>query len=270
MNSATASSSKPKRPGWSRWLLQPASRTVFFLNGMAAFLLVTGALTFAFHQLQHDWNWEAVWRYRLKFWNGWWTTIGLSGASLLVSTLLGLLCALALRGKILLLSALARIYVELIRGTPLLVQILVFFYVISNSLGLSDRYLAGVLILSLFAGAYMAEIIRGGMDAIPESQLESARAIGLSHAQTYRFVIFPQAVQRILPAMTGQFVSLIKDSSLLSVIGISEFTLNAREVNNYTFSTFESFLPLAVGYLLLTLPLSIWSRSLEKKWRYEN
>ncbi len=263
----------PSRVNPSGWWSRPregsAAPFAVALNFFLALLLFTGALTFAFLQLQHNWNWEAVWNYRQKFWNGWWTTVALSAVALLTSTLTGALCAAALRSRVLFLSFLARIYVEVIRGTPLLVQILVFFYIISNSLGLSDRYAAGVIILSVFAGAYMAEIIRGGLDAIPQTQLESASAIGLSPAQTYRFVILPQTIQRILPAMTGQFVSLIKDSSLLSVIGISEFTLSAREVNNYTFSTFESFLPLAIGYLILTLPLSIWSRRLEEKWRYE-
>ena len=94
-------------------------------------------------------------------------------------------------------------------------------------------------------------------------------AIGFTPAQTYRFVIFPQALRQILPPLAGQFVSLIKDSSLLSVISISEFTLNAREVNSNTFSTLESYLPLALGYLMLTLPISLWIRSLERRHHFE-
>ena len=87
--------------------------------------------------------------------------------------------------------------------------------------------------------------------------------------QTLRFVIVPQAVRLVLPPVAGQLVSLIKDSSLLSVIAISEFTLNAQEVNSFTYSTLESYLPLAAGYLILTLPLSALSRFLEKRFRYE-
>ena len=95
-----------------------------------------------------------------------------------------------------------------------------------------------------------------------------ARAIGLSPLQTYRFVILPQVVRRILPPLAGQFASLVKDSSLLSIIAVSEFTLNAQEVNAFTFSTLESYLPLAVGYLLLTLPISLISRALERRFHF--
>src|SRR2546429_7573795 len=111
--------------------------------------------------------------------------------------------------------------------------------------------------------------MRAGIKSVGQSQLESAKAIGLPVPQTYRYVILPQALRQVLPPLAGQFVSLIKDSSLLSVIGISEFTLNAKEVNSYTFSTIESYLPLAVGYLILTLPISLWTRYLEKKHHYQ-
>jgi len=127
----------------------------------------------------------------------------------------------------------------------------------------------GVLVLSLFSGAYMAEIFRGGLEAIPQTQRDAAKSIGLTPIQTLRFVIVPQAVRLVLPPVAGQLVSLIKDSSLLSVIAISEFTLNAQEVNSFTYSTLESYLPLAAGYLILTLPLSALSRFLEKRFRYE-
>ncbi|HPM03318.1 MAG TPA: ABC transporter permease subunit, partial [Candidatus Cloacimonadota bacterium] len=97
---------------------------------------------------------------------------------------------------------------------------------------------------------------------------ESAKAIGLSHYQTYRFIVIPQVIKRVLPALAGQFVSLIKDSSLLSIIAISEFTLNAQEVNSYTYSTLESYIPLAFGYFILTFPISLVSAYLEKKTNY--
>jgi polar amino acid transport system permease protein len=126
-----------------------------------------------------------------------------------------------------------------------------------------------VVVLALFSGAYMAEIFRGGLDAIPRPQLDSARAIGLTPSQSLRLVVLPQAVRIVLPSVAGQLVSLIKDSSLLSVIAISEFTLAAQEVNSFTYSTLESYLPLAAGYLLLTLPLAAVSRWLERRFRYE-
>jgi polar amino acid transport system permease protein len=160
-------------------------------------------------------------------------------------------------------------YVALIRSTPLLVQILIFFYVVAEAFHLQNRWVAGILILACFSGAYVSEIIRAGLEGIPETQWESARAIGLTSWQIHYHVIFPQALRFCLPALAGEFVSLIKNSSLLSVIGISEFTLNAQEVNSFTYSTLESYLPLAAGYLILTLPLAGVAGWLERRLRHE-
>jgi polar amino acid transport system permease protein len=226
-------------------------------------------VSLAFARVNYAWNWAGVWEYRAKFLHGWLTTVGLSLASLVVSTLIGGIAAVCLQSKTPLVEAVGRVYVELIRGTPLLVQLLIGFYVVANAVGLENRYVCGVLVLSLFSGAYMAEIFRGGLAAIPATQRDAARAIGLSPWQSLRLVILPQAVRLVLPAVAGQLVSLVKDSSLLSVIAISEFTLNAQEVNSFTYSTLESYLPLAAGYLLLTLPLSALSRWLEGRFRYE-
>ena len=214
-------------------------------------------------------GWNAVWQYHDLFWRGWLLTILISLASLALSTLIGLGVALGRRSDLVPLRALTLLYVEIVRGTPLLVQILFLFYVVANGLGLDNRLIAGVLILSLFSGAYLAEMIRAGIEAIPASQLESARAIGFTTPQIYRFVIAPQALRQILPALAGQFASLIKDSSLLSIIGLTEFTLAAQQVNSATYRTLESFIPLGVGYLVLTLPISLLSKQLEGHLRYE-
>ena len=217
----------------------------FFLRAASfavALALFAGLFTFAFHQLAYHWNWHGVWVYRQKFVQGWLTTVVISLTALALSTLIGAAFALARRSRFLPLRYFARIYVEVIRGTPLLVQILIFFYVVADAFAVENRYVVGVLTLSVFSGAYISEVIRAGIESIGKSQLESARAIGLTTAQTYRFIIFPQAIRQILPPLAGQFASLIKDSSLLSVIGISEFALNAQEVNSNTYSTLESFL----------------------------
>ena len=214
-------------------------------------------------------NWGAIWRYREVFVRGWLLTVVISSGALAVSGLIGVGVALARRSAFLPLRSLATVYVELIRGTPLLVQILVL-WTIFGLVEFNDRLIAGMLILSGFSGAYLAEIIRGGIESVGATQRESARAIGLTTTQTYRFVIFPQAIRNILPALAGQFASLIKDSSLLSVIGIEEFTLAAQQVNSATFSTLEAYLPLAVGYLVLTLPISAFSRALERRFHYED
>uniref|UniRef100_A0A831UCN9 Amino acid ABC transporter permease n=1 Tax=Geobacter metallireducens TaxID=28232 RepID=A0A831UCN9_GEOME len=239
------------------------------VGGLCAFLLVALVFAYAFHSLQYHWGWESVYAYRQKFINGWLMTLAISAAALLMSLVIGLCTALAQRSHFLPLRYLSKLYIEGIRGTPLLVQILVFFYVVADAFGVGDRYAVGVITLSLFAGAYISEIIRAGIESVGESQLESGRAIGLTRPQIYRHVVFPQAFRQTLPPLAGQFASLIKDSSLLSIIAVSEFTLNAQEVNAFTYSTLESYLPLAAGYLVLTLPISLLSRRLEKKFRYE-
>ncbi len=235
---------------------------------IVVFLLLSLAFWFFFSQVKFAWGWEAVYAYRQKFINGWLMTVVISAASLFLSLLIGIFIAVAQRLSFLPLRYLARLYMEIIRGTPLLVQILIFFYVVADAFGIDNRYLVGVIILAMFAGAYISEIIRAGIESVGESQLESARAIGFTHLQIYRYVIFPQVVRQALPPLAGQFASLIKDSSLLSIISVSEFTLNAQEVNSFTFSTLESYLPLAAGYLLLTLPISLWAKQLERKYRY--
>lgn len=248
---------------------RPPAAATRVLSFLAALALLALLFTFSFYQLAYHWSWAGVWTYRQKFLQGWVTTVAISLAALIASTLIGLLFALARRSRVLVLQYLSRIYVELIRGTPLLVQILIFFYVVAEAFAMRDRYVVGVLTLSLFSGAYISEVIRAGIESVGRSQLESARAIGLTTVQTYRHVIFPQAIRQILPPLAGQFASLIKDSSLLSIIGISELTLNAQETASFTYSNFESFLPLAAGYLVLTLPISLWTQSLEQRHRFE-
>ncbi|GAB4166478.1 MAG: amino acid ABC transporter permease [Terrimicrobiaceae bacterium] len=213
-------------------------------------------------------KWEAVLVYQTVFLKGWWLTVQLSLISLVASLLVGLLAALARRSEFLPLRGLATGYIEVVRGTPLLVLLLFLFYVVAAKFQWHDRIAVGVLALSLFSAAYIAEIVRSGIESVGASQLESARAIGLTGMQTYRFVIFPQALRHSLPPLAGQFASIIKDSSLLSILGISEFTFAAQQVNSATFSTLESFMPLAVGYLVLTIPVSLLSRQLERRLHF--
>jgi polar amino acid transport system permease protein len=213
-------------------------------------------------------QWSEVWNYRALFFRGWLTTIALSIAGLILSCCIGLLLALMKRSSSTLLQSLSTLYIEVIRGTPFLVQILFLYYVAANSVGLQNRYLVGIIALSLFSGAYIAEIFRSGIDGVAKSQLDSAKAIGFTPWQTYRLVIIPQALRYILPPLTGQFASLIKDSSLLSVIGISELTYAAEQINSATYSTLESFFPLGLAYLALTLPISLFSKYLEKRFHY--
>ncbi len=248
----------------------PVHRGVFVFNIILAALLLFAFFYLTFIRLTYDFHWNAVWRYRAKFVQGFLLTLGISCLSLFLSLIFGTLLALGQRLRFLPLRFLSRIIVEIIRGTPFLVQILVFFYVVADAFGIDNRFIVGAIILSLFSGAYISEMIRAGIESVGSSQLESARSLGLNIFQIYIYVVIPQVIKRILPALAGQFASLIKDSSLLSIIAVREFTMNAQEVNAFTYSTLESYFPLAIGYLILTFPISLFSRYLEKRYHYES
>ena len=270
----------PTRTAWGRWgtwLLAPPEgstdrlpRRVRALNVLVALVLFGLVIYLPFTSLTMNWDWAGVYKYRTKFIEGYRLTIGLSLAAVFLSTRIGLSSALARSTRFLSLRYSNVIYIDLVRGTPLLVQILILYYVTANALGINNRFVAGSLILSISYGAYISEVIRGGIESVAGSQLESAKAIGLTRTQTYRYVIFPQAFRQTLPSLAGQFVSLIKDTSLLSVIAVGEFTMNARETSDLTFSTLECYIPLAVGYLMLTIPISQLTRYLETRSRFEH
>jgi polar amino acid transport system permease protein len=240
------------------------------IGSILQILVLIAGIYFFLVMFNQKLDWNAVWDYRKLFFNGWLITIAISLASLFLSVIVGLLTALCSQSKLPLLTIASRLYVEIIRGTPLLVQILFFYYVVAHEIGLENRYVAGVIILSLFNGAYIAEMMRSGIEHVSATQIESAKAIGLSKVQSYRFVIFPQAIRQVIPNLAGQFASIIKDSSLLSIIGINELTNSAQQINSVTYSTLEVYLPLGLAYLLLTLPISLWSKNLEKRFDYES
>lgn len=209
-------------------------------------------------------------QYRIRIWNGFLVTLGLSLFSMALSLFIGILCAAGQSSPILFIRFFCSIYVKFIRGTPLIMQIYLFFYIVGTAWGVNNRFTAGVLILSIFEGAYIAEIIRGSLLSLEESQLEAARAVGFTHRQTWRFVILPQMIARTLPALTGQFASIIKDSSLLSIIAVIELTQSMREISAVNFRLFECYLFLGVLYLCLTLPISLISERLERRFQYES
>ncbi|MGF1451221.1 MAG: amino acid ABC transporter permease [Opitutales bacterium] len=229
---------------------------------------MAGGLTFVLLQFDYRWDWSGVTARAGVFFQGWLLTLAISVVSLLLALLLGVTVALAHRSRVELVRALAKVYVELIRGSPLLVQILFVWYVLFYGASGEWRLPVGVLVLSLFSSAYLSEIIRSGLQSVGDSQWDSARAIGLTTAQTYRHVVVPQALKNILSPLVGQFANLIKDSSLLSIISIGEFTFQAQQIDANTFSPFEAYFPLAIGYLALTLPLSFCSRWLEARAQY--
>lgn len=220
-----------------------------------------------FTRINYEFQWDSIWEYRQKFIDGFLMTIYISFFALILSLIIGVLFAYGQSSKVILIRFFSRFYIEVIRGTPLLVQILIFFYVFASNLGFDNRYVVGTVILAMFSGAYVSEIIRAGIKSIDKGQYESAKSLGFTSFQSYAYIIFPQAYKRILPPLTGQFASIIKDSSLLSIISISEFTMNAQEVNAYTYSTLESYIPLGIGYLLLTYPISFYAKMLEEKMK---
>ena len=248
--------------------IRKRSYLAVFLNITLLFIAISLACSAAFSL--HIYDWKAVFAYRHVFFTGWMTTCIIALSSLFLSLIIGTFTALLRRSDILILRYIGNFYVEIIRGTPLLVQLLLFFYVIATDLHLENRFLIGILTLSLFSGAYIAEIVRSGIDSIRNSHLDAAKAIGMSKKQTYQFVIFPLAFRQCLPPLTGQFASIIKDSSLLSIIGISELTYSAEQISSATYSTLECYFPLALGYLILTLPVSLVSKYLEKSFKYES
>jgi len=186
---------------------------------------------------------------------GLWTTLWLSAISSIFALFLGLITGIARISKNVTLRGLAMIYVEFIRGTPLLVQIFIAYFFLGTVFNLS-RNVCGVGALALFAGAYVAEIVRAGVQSIPKGQMEASRSLGMTAFQTMKDIILPQAFKKILPPLSGQFISLIKDSSLVSVIAITDLTKSGREIITSTFATFEVWLVVAAMYLLVTSALS--------------
>lgn len=186
---------------------------------------------------------------------GLWVTIWISFVSGFFGLIIGLITGLCRISKNPTLRGLAVLYIELIRGTPLLVQIFIFYFFIGTVLHL-DRIVAGIGALSLFVGAYTAEIIRAGIQSIPKGQSEAARSLGMSAAETMTHIVLPQAFKRVLPPLAGQFISLIKDSSLVSVIAITDLTKSGREIITSSFATFEIWFTVALLYLVVTSVLS--------------
>ncbi len=154
------------------------------------------------------------------------------------------------------LNALATVYVEVIRGTPLLVQIMIVYYGLPAAGINLPPEIAGILALGINSGAYIAEVIRAGIQSVPKGQMDAARSLGMTYVQAMRYVILPQAFRNILPALGNEFIALLKDSSLLSVIAIAELTRTGMQIYAVTFNAWTPLLGVAMFYLMMTLPLS--------------
>jgi polar amino acid transport system permease protein len=248
------------------------------LIDVGKFFLVTGAavwlLSVGVPGLGYPWQWYRVPRFLFSTEGGAWTagpllqglrvTLEISALSLLCTLGLGLTTALFRLSASFTARALARSYLELIRNTPLLIQIFFVYFVLSPVLDIG-AFASAVLALSLFEGAYAAEILRAGIVSLHRGQWEAAHSLGLDVVDTYRYVILPQAVRRVLPPLTGQAVSLVKDSALVSTIAIYDLTMQGQTIVAETFLAFEIWFTVAAIYLVLTLGLSFAVRALERK-----
>jgi polar amino acid transport system permease protein len=205
---------------------------------------------------------------------GLWTTLEISVIATIAGIIIGIIGGVARKSSNPALKWTSMVYVEIIRGSPLMVQILIWYFVFgtvindllaANGLGRLPAFWYGVASLACFAGAYVTEIVRAGIQSIHRGQTEAARSLGMSYAQSMLHIILPQALRRILPPLAGQFISLIKDSSLLGIIAIRELTKAAREVVSASLQPFEVYFLAAILYLVLTFTLSMAVQKLEKR-----
>lgn len=207
-------------------------------------------------------NYHVVAQYLPLFAHGIWATIWISAVSLVLSILIGTLVALARMSRRAIFSRLAGAYIEVIRATPLLVQIYVIYFGLQvvPVLGWEiSPLIDGIIALALNSGAYMAEIIRAGIEAVPRSQTEGALAVGMTYRQRMIYVVLPQAFANVVPPILGQTIVLIKDSSLLSIITVMELLSVGLTVLSERVMPNEGFLTAAAGYLLIYLAMVVVS-----------
>ena len=195
---------------------------------------------------------------------GLWVTLKISFFAAILTFLIGIPLAFMRLSSYTFLKDIAGVYVAVIRGTPLLVQIFLFYFIIANIFEL-ERFTAGVLSLGIFFGAYTAEVLRGAIQSIDKGQMEASKSLGISYFQAMRHIILPQAFKRALPTLVGEMIALVKDSSLVSVISITDLTKVGREIVANTFSPFETWIVIALVYLSITFTMSYIGHRLEKR-----
>ena len=184
-------------------------------------------------------------------------TILISLIGVALGSILGAFVALMKLSKIKIISWIASIYIEILRGTPMLVQVFIVFFGITAALGLDiSALVCGTIALIINSSAYIAEIIRAGINAVDKGQMEAARSLGLNYRQTMKSVIMPQTIKNILPALGNEFVTLIKESSIVSTIGVGEIMFNAQVVQGISFDPFTPLLVAAALYFVLTFVLT--------------
>jgi len=214
----------------------------------------------------YDFDWSVVIKYFPVLLRGLKMTLFISFLATLLGISIGLLAGLGRVSKFKILNIISSLYVQIIRGIPLLVFLLYIYFGFGSFIDVS-ALVAAIIGLGVFSGAYVAEIVRGGIESIQKGQWEAAQSIGLNYSQQMRLIILPQALRAILPALAGQFIILIKDSSLVSVISIVELTLISKNVVVRTFQAFEIWTLTAAFYLFLTYSLSRFVKVLEDRYK---
>ncbi|WP_195270629.1 amino acid ABC transporter permease [Eubacterium sp. 1001713B170207_170306_E7] len=200
---------------------------------------------------------------------GLWMTIELTLVSLLIAAVLGLLFGLLSVSRTAFLRGVSRVYIDIIRGTPLIVQVFFIYFGIPSALNMRlDAFIAGVIALSLNAGAYTAEIVRGGIQSIDKGQMEAARSLGLPYTMAMRRVVLPQAIKTMIPAIVNQCIITLKDSSLVSVIGLAELTQTGRLIIANNFESLKMWIIIGVMYFIPIMILSKVSSHIERKMSY--
>ncbi|GAB6190542.1 amino acid ABC transporter permease [Desulfocastanea catecholica] len=222
----------------------------------------------------YNWQWYQIPRYLFSMTEsgivagplveGLLITLRISLISLLLALAIGLLTALFRLSTSFVARGLAIIYLETSRNTPLLIQIFFIYFVLGPMLDL-DRMTAAIVALSLFEGAYASEIFRSGIQSVDRGQIEAADSLGLSTFATYRHIIIPQAIRTVLPPLTSQAISLVKDSALVSTIAIYDLTMQGQALIAESYLTFEIWFTVAAMYLCITLFLSVVVGIMEKR-----
>lgn len=212
----------------------------------------------------YQYNWSVIPQNMDVFIYGALKTLEISAISILLAIPIGIIFGLGRISKNKLIRFISSAYVEIIRGVPLLVLLMWIFYVLGQVFRLGS-YWGSIVGLAIFAGAFIAEIVRSGIQGVPKGQMEAARSLGMSHTKAMTHIILPQAFRRILPPLASQFIMLIKDSSLISIIAASELTLDAKNLVATSFRPIEVWSFVALVYFIMTFSLSLIIRYFEKR-----
>ncbi len=276
MNSSTAvlGNARRKRPPKKSLLFTRKSPIIdiaqlVVLVGASAWFIYKGA-----EAMQYNWQWYRVDKFIYvvrdgEFFmgpllKGLMVTFELTIFSAFLAILIGLATAILRMSNSFSGKLLANVYLELIRNTPLLVQLFLFYFIVAPIAGI-DRFWTGVLCLSFFEGSFAAEIIRAGLQSVPKGQTEAANALGFGRFYKFRDIVLPQAVPLILPPMTGLIINLIKHSAIVSVIAVADLTTEGLNIISETFMAFEIWFTVAGIYLAVTVTLSLFVSWLENR-----